>query len=142
MLRLSVHLLSALTLVLSLVACDSGNDPGIPTAPTPPVTVTETFSGSVNQNGGVTHTFNSTTSGTLSATLTTLGPDSAQIIGMSLGTLSGTTCQAVLTNDQSTQGTVITGGVSAFGSLCVRAYDTGAITAATPFDYVITVVHP
>jgi hypothetical protein len=142
MLRLSVRLLSVLTLVLSLVACDSGNDPGIPTAPTPPVNVTETFSGSVNQNGAVTHTFNSMASGSLSATLSVLGPDSTQVIGMSLGTLSGTTCTTVLSNDRSTQGTIITGGVSSFAQLCVRAYDIGTITAAAPFTYEITVVHP
>jgi hypothetical protein len=142
MLRLSVRLFSALTLVLSLVACDSGNDPGIPTAPTPPVNVTETFSGSVNQNGAVTHTFNSMASGSLSATLSVLGPDSTQVIGMSLGTLSGTTCTTVLSNDRSTQGTVIIGGVSSLAQLCVRAYDIGTITAAEPFTYEITVVHP
>jgi hypothetical protein len=146
MLRLTVRLLFVLTLGLTVIACDSGNDPGVPTAPTPPPTVTETFSGTVNQNGGVTHNFTTTTSGTVTATLTTLAPDSTATLGMSLGTvtasLNGTTCQAVLTNDQSTQGTVITGGVSALGSLCVRAYDTGRITAATPFTYEITIVHP
>jgi hypothetical protein len=144
MLRLTVRFLSVLALGLGLVACDSGDDPGIPTAPTPPPMVTETFSGSVNQNGGMTHSFTTSASGTVTATLTALGPDSTATLGMSLGTLSagGTTCQAVLTNDRSTQGTIITGGVSAFGSLCVRAYDVGTITAATPFTYEITIMHP
>jgi hypothetical protein len=146
MLRLIVRLLSVLTLGLCLGACDSGNDAGVPTAPTPSPPVTETFSGTVNRNGGVTHNFTTSASGTVTATLTTLGPDSTATLGMSLGTVSaavnGTTCQAVLTNDQSTQGTIITGGVSALGSLCVRAYDTGAITAGTPFTYEITIVHP
>ena len=131
-----------LACVSLVAACDSGDDPGIPTAPTRPPDVTETFSGSVNQNGAITHTFSTTTSGTISATLTALGPDSTQVLGMSLGTLAGTQCQTVLSNDRSTQGTVITGGVSALGSLCVRAYDVGTITAAAPFTYEITVVHP
>jgi len=145
MLRLIVPPLFVLTLGLSVMACDSGNDTGVPTAPTPPTLITEPpFSGTVNQNGAVTYNFTSTRSGTVTATLTQLGPDETATLGMSLGTLSstGTTCQAVLTNDQSTKGTVITGAVSAFGSLCVRVYDTGAITAAVPFTYEITVVHP
>lgn len=150
MLRLTVRVLSVLTLGLTLSACDSGNDAGLPTAPTTPRCsltdvsgcISETFTGSVNQNGGVTHNFTTSASGTVTATLTTLGPDSTATLGMSLGTLTGTTCQAVLTNDKSTQGTVITGGVSALGSLCVRAYDAGTITAATPFSYEITIVHP
>jgi hypothetical protein len=131
-----------LACVSLVAACDSGDDPGLPTAPTPPPTVTETFSGTVAQNGAVTHNFSTTTSGTVSATLTTLAPDSAQIIGMSLGTWNGTVCAIVLANDRSTQGTVITGGVSALGQLCVRAYDVGNITAARPFSYEITIVHP
>ena len=143
MLRLTVRLVSVLALGLVLAACDSGDDLGIPTSPTPPPPVTETFSGSVNQNGAATHTFTTSASGTVTATLTALGPDSAGILGMSLGTLSvsGTTCQTILSNDSSTQGTVISGGASAFGSLCVRAYDVGNITAATPFTYEITIVH-
>lgn len=141
MARLIVRFGSVLLLSLVLVSC--GNDtPTTPTNPSAPTTVTETFSGTVNQNGAVTHTFTTTTSGTVTATLTTLGPDSTFVIGMSLGTWNGATCQIVLANDQSTQGTVITGGVSALGSLCVRAYDVGNITAATPFTYQITVVHP
>jgi hypothetical protein len=140
--RSMVRPLAALTLALCLAACDSGNDPGIPTAPTAPPIVTETFSGTVNQNGAVTHNFNTTTSGSVTATLTTLGPDSTQIIGMSLGTWNGTVCQIVLANDRATQGTVIIGGVSAFGSLCVRAYDVGTISPETPFTYEITIAHP
>ena len=152
MLRLSVRLLSVLTLGLCLVACDSGNDPGIPTAPTLPACtltnpsgcVTETFSGSVNQNGAVTHNFTTAASGVVTATLTMLGPDAAATLGMSLGTVSASspTCQAVLTSDQSPLGTMITGSVSALVTLCVRVYDTGTITAAAPFTYEITVLHP
>ena len=48
----------------------------------------------------------------------------------------------MLSNDRSTQGTVIAGGVSSLGSLCVRVYDVGNITAAEPFTYEITIVHP
>lgn len=125
---------------LIMIAC--GNDNATPTTPTTPVQITETFTGSVNQNGAVTHSFSSTTSGTLTATLSVLGPDSTQVIGMSLGTFSGNVCTTVLSNDRATQGTVISGGVSSLGSLCVRAYDVGTISAAEPFTYEITISHP
>ena len=81
-------------------------------------------------------------SGTVTATLTTLGPDSTFILGMSLGTWNGTTCQVVLANDRATQGSFIVGGVSSFGNLCVRMYDIGNITPTEPYTYEITVTHP
>jgi hypothetical protein len=140
MARLMVRLGSVLMLILALAAC--GDDTTTPTTPTTPTTVTETFSGTVNQNGAVTHTFTTTTSGTVTATLTTLGPDSTFVMGMSIGTWNGANCQLVLTNDSATQGTVITGGTSALGTFCVRAYDVGNITAGNPFTYEITVTHP
>jgi hypothetical protein len=76
----------------------------------------------------------------VTATLTTLEPDSSLVVGLSLGTWNGQVCQIVLANDSATQGTVITGAVSSFGSLCVRIYDVGNLTG--PINYEITVVHP
>lgn len=125
-------------LVAGAAAC--GDDPTTPTTPTPPATVTETFSGSVTRNGAATHTFATQASGTVTATLTTLAPDSALVIGLSLGTFNGSACQLVITKDDATQGTIVTGGVSTLGSLCVRIYDVGNIT--DPVTYDITVVHP
>jgi type II secretory pathway pseudopilin PulG len=134
---------------LLMVACGDDNNNSTPTTPTASCTLTdisgcvsETFTGTVNQNGAITHNFTTTNSGNLSATLSVLGPDSTQVIGMSLGTSSGGVCTAVLSNDRSTQGSVIVGAVSSLGSICVRAYDVGTITAAEPFTYEITVLHP
>ena len=133
---------------LLMIACGDDNN-STPTTPTAGCTLTDvsgcitvTFTGTVNQNGAMTHNFTTTNSGNLSATLSVLGPDSTQVIGMSLGTSSGGVCTAVLSNDRSTQGTVIVGAVSSLGSICVRAYDIGTITAAEPFSYEITVLHP
>ncbi len=133
-----IRYLMFVALVGVLAACS--DDPTTPTNPTPAPTVTETFSGTVNRNGAVTHNFTTEASGTTTATLTTLGPDSALIIGMSLGTSNGSTCTLVITKDNATQGTVVTGGVSSLGSLCVRIYDVGNIV--DPITYEITVVHP
>lgn len=134
-----IRSLTLVTLLLALAACGD-DDPMTPTEPTPPPTFTETFTGTVNRNGAVTHTFATQASGTVTATLTTLAPESALIVGLSLGTWNGTACQLVITKDDATQGSVLTGGVSTLGSLCVRIYDVGNIV--DPIAYEITVVHP
>jgi hypothetical protein len=130
-----------LALVLALSGC---GDDEIPTGPTPtdPVTFTENFSGSVNQNGARTHTFNTQASGTVTATLVTVAPDAELVVGFSLGTFNGSACQIVIAKDDAKQSTILTGAVSALGSLCVRIYDVGNITAAQPVDYEIQVIHP
>jgi hypothetical protein len=128
-----------LALALTFSGCDDDN-PTPPTAPTPPPTTTDTFSGMVNRNGGVTHTFATQASGTATATLTALSPDSALVVGFSMGTWNGTVCQIVLANDRATQGTVVIGGVSTLSSFCMRIYDVGNIV--DPIAYEFTVVHP
>ena len=137
--RLLLPTLAAVILAFAVSACDD-DDNNTPTAPTPPVTVTETFADSIGRNGARTHNFSNQASGAVTVTLTTLAPDSALVVGFSLGTWNGQNCQLVITNDAATQGTVITGGVSSFGSLCVRIYDVGNIT--DPISYEITAVHP
>jgi len=130
----------ALVLVVMLagvVGC--GDDtPTTPTDPTPRPTVTETFTGVLTVNGGVTHSFN-TGSGTISATLTTLSPDSAAVIGVSLGTWNGTSCQIVLANDNATQAATVVGSATTTGAFCARVYDVGRLSA--PTEYTVTVVH-
>ena len=138
--RLFQPTLAALLLALAAGACSSDNNNNTPTAPTTPTTVTETYADTIARNGARTHNFSSAASGTVTATLTTLSPDSALKVGFSLGTWNGQNCQLVITNDAATQGTVVTGGVSSLGSLCVRIYDVGNIT--DPITYEITVVHP
>ena len=138
--RLFLPTLAILALALAAGACDDDNNNNIPTAPTPPPSVTETFADSIGRNGARTHNFSTGASGAVTITLTALAPDSTLLVGFSLGTWNGANCQLVITNDAATQGTVITGGVSSLGSLCVRIYDVGNIT--DPISYEITVVHP
>ena len=114
-----------LALVLTFSGCD--DDPTPPTAPSPPPMTTDTFSGMVNRNGAVTHTFTTQASGVATATLTALSPDSALVIGFSMGTWNGTVCQIVLADDRATQGTVVVGGVGTLQSFCMRIYDVGNI---------------
>ena len=130
-----------LALVLALASCGDEELPTNPT-PTPPVTVTENFSGTLNQNGGRTHTFNTGASGTVTVTLTTVAPDSELVVGLSLGTFNGSACALQITKDDAKQGVILTGGVSSLGNLCVRIYDVGNIPSAEPISYEIQVVHP
>lgn len=132
--------LRLLLLSLPLLMGCSGEINNFPTTPDP-VIVTETFSGTLTINGAATHNVFNNATGTVTATLTSLGENPPSKIGFSLGTLSGSTCALVLTNDSAVVTSIITGTVSTLaGSLCVRVYDVGAMTA--PVDYTFTVSHP
>ena len=137
--RILLAIFAVLLPALSMTACGS-DEPTTPTSPTTPTTVTETFADSIGVNGARTHSFATSASGGVTATLTTVAPDSELVVGFSLGTWNGSVCQIVLANDAAKQGAVVTGGVSSFGSLCVRIYDVGNITET--ISYEITVVHP
>ena len=121
-------------------ACDDNTTPTTPTNPTAPVeTTTETFSGDLTVNGARTFAFGSQ-AGTVTATLTSLGPDSTLAVGFSLGTWSGSVCTIVLANDNALQGTIVIGAAGSISTLCVRIYDVGNLTETLPF--LITVEHP
>lgn len=63
----------------------------------------------------------------IAATITTT------IVGMALGTWSGTTCSIVLANDVSSVGSTVAGTVQGAGTLCARVYDVGQLAAPTAF---------
>lgn len=134
----------ALCLVLALAAfgaagCDDENDP--PTTPnTPPPTVTESFTGSLNRNGAVTFAFTVAANGQVTATLVELS-SSAVPVSLILGNWNGSVCQVVLANDNAVQGTFVTGSMSAAGSLCVRLSD-GSGNLESPVTFKVDVVHP
>jgi hypothetical protein len=116
-----------------------GDDNEIPTTPTdPPVEVTDSFAGTLTINGAATHQFVVQRAGNATATLTSLTPDSAAVISLSLGTWNGQVCQILLANDAATTNTSVVGTASA-GNFCVRLSDVGRLTA--PTDYAVTVRH-
>ena len=126
--------------LLAAIAGCSGTINDIPTTPDP-VIVTETFSGSLNINGAATHFVFLGATGTVTATLTSLGENAPSKIGFSMGTLAGTTCTTVLFNDAAVVTSILSGSVTTLaGSLCVRVYDVGALTETIP--YTLTVSHP
>jgi hypothetical protein len=130
-------------LAAALAAGGCGNDPlAALVPPTVSVTVTETFTGTLTRNGATSHSFTvtSTGGGEVQATLKTVSPDSAAVVGFGLGTWNGSSCQIVITNDRASQASALLGRATSTGSLCVRLFDVGLIT--DPQDYEIEVVHP
>jgi len=130
---------AAIVAAMLTVGCGSSSTPTTPTA-LPSVPVTEAFAGTLNINGGAAFPFTSSGAGSVSATLTSLGPDSPLSIGLGLGTWNGTSCQQLLSNDSAFQGQTLLGTATASGSLCVRLYDVGKLTDA--IAYTVTIVHP
>ncbi|HUU34531.1 MAG TPA: hypothetical protein VMW48_10730 [Vicinamibacterales bacterium] len=126
------------------MAAGCGNDAltALLTQPTVTVTVTDTFTGTVGQNGATSHPFPvvSTGGGDVIVSLKTVSPDAGAVIGLSLGTWNGTACQAVISNDRATVSSAILGRATTTGTLCVRVFDVGALTE--PQDYEVEVVHP
>ena len=108
--------------------------------PTTPVTVTDTFAGTLTSNGAASYQFTTAASGTVTATLATLSPDSTLIVGIALGTWSANACQIVLSKDSATQSSFIVGQASQANTFCVRIYDVGNVT--DPATYELQVNHP
>jgi ABC-type nitrate/sulfonate/bicarbonate transport system permease component len=133
MLRAFKFVVLALPLLLASSACDSAID-DIPTTPDP-VTVTETFSGNININGAATHTFFTSATGTVTATLTSLGENPPAQVGFSIGTFAGSSCSLLITNDKAVVTSIVSGVVTTLGgSLCVRIYDVGSLTESVPYE--------
>jgi len=126
-------------LALGTAACGS-DTPTTPTTPTTPVTVTDTFAGTLTPNGAATYTFTTGLSGQVTATLTTLSPNSTLIVGLSLGTWNGNACQTILSKDSATQLSFVIGQASQANTFCVRIYDVGNLV--DPATYEIQVNHP
>jgi hypothetical protein len=129
----------------SIAGCNKNDQttvtPTTPTTTTTTATVTETFAGTLKLNGGITFPFTATAGGTITATLTSVAPDSTTQIGLSLGSWTGAACQIVIANDAAAQTAVVTGTLTSPASLCVRVYDPSS-KIATPVDFSVSIVHP
>src|SRR5258708_6142499 len=74
-----LRILAAVALAFGAAACGS-DTPTTPTTTTP-VTVTDTFAGTLTANGAASYTFTTAASGTVTATLATLSPDTSLVVG-------------------------------------------------------------
>jgi hypothetical protein len=127
-------------LIGALLAAGCDNDPDTPETPTEPTPVTDTFTGNINVNGAMTHTFAIARNGVVTATLTAVTPDPAIQVGFGLGTWNGSNCQMILTKDDAVQGNAVTGIANIAGTLCLRIQDNGKLTGSV--GYTVTVSHP
>ena len=131
-----------LVVALLMAGCSSNSNPATTTPTTPtPTTVTETFNGILTNAHAATYFFAAPNPGTVTVTLVTVSPDSTIVLGLSLGTWNGITCDVIIANDQAAQGTVITGTLSAATNLCVRVYDSQG-NVVNPETYQVNAVHP
>jgi hypothetical protein len=103
------------------------------TSPSPTV-VTETFNGSVSQNGTAVFNFTVSNSGySLLAGFTSITPASVTALGMGIGAWDTTTSTCGLNqtqNDVSRTGSTALSGTAGAGSFCIRVYDAGNIPSA------------
>jgi hypothetical protein len=144
---LLLPLLAALS--LSLGAC--GGSSSSATSPTTTTTttttstplITETFTGSVGQNGTAIHPFSVKTGGyTLLAGYTALTPSSQTSLGLGIGSWDGTTCSLNLAqNDAAKSGSTALTATASAANYCMRVYDGGNIAAGVTVGYTLQVQH-
>jgi len=112
---------------------------------TTPQTFTDTYTGTLSQNGAFTHIFTIQTLGSVTVSIVGLAPNSSQIVGLSLGVWTGSACSTSpqtggSSSDTASTGSSITLNATAAGNLCARLYDVGFITQ--PVIYTMQIVHP
>ena len=145
------RLLSRSVVVLALVAltasaCSDNTLSQLASASsTTPQTFTDTYTGTLSTNGAFTHIFTIQTLGSVTVTLLSLGPNTSQIVGMSLGVWTGSACSTSPQTggsavDTAVAGSSITLNATAAGNLCARLYDVGFITQ--PVIYTMQITHP
>ncbi len=123
---------------LGAAGCDSTTTPTSTDTTGTPVTITETYSGTVAVNGAATFSFGVTAAGSVTATYKTISPTATATMGIALGVWNGTSCNVVIANDNAIVNTTVVGTASAAGTLCVRAYDIGKLTATQNIEVAIT----
>lgn len=126
---------------LLLPSCGGGSStPTSAATPTPEIK-TETFNGTLALAGSAFHPFTVVAQGAITATLTSVNPQTTITLGFGIGTPSSGTCALIsgAYSESAKVGYVLSGTIAA-GSYCVLVYDIGNMTSAN--DYVITVSHP
>jgi hypothetical protein len=130
--------------VLAVVAlgtwnCTSITTPTVTPPNAPGTSITEIHSAQLTPNGSVTFSFSTNASGAISASLTSIAPDTGLTLGLALGILSGTSCEIVIKNDLSTQGTAVLGVAGSASNFCAVVYDSsGVVTTLETVSVTLT----
>lgn len=130
--------------LMSLPGCGSNSDAA--TSPTAVVTLaTDTFSGSIQQNGTGVHSFTVTSAGyTLLAGYTSISPSTVAALGLGIGSWDSSTSSCSLNvsqNDTARSGNTGLSGTPSSGTYCVRVYDGGNIPGGVTASYTLQVQH-
>jgi hypothetical protein len=124
---------------LAAAGCDDASTATSPTVTSP---VTETFSGQFFPGGSAARAFTAASAGTVSITLTQIGPPADAVVGLGVGIPQSTGTGCLLTQTIQTGASSspqLTVSVDA-GTYCVRLYDTGTLAATVAFS--VTIVRP
>jgi hypothetical protein len=133
-------------LILTVSACGGSDSSSTLTIPTvTPTLVTETFTGSIGQNGSAVHPFAVKVSGyTLLAGYTAITPSSLTSLGVGIGYWDGTTSTCGLNQvqiDAAKAGSTAISVSASSANYCLRAYDGGNIPAGVTASYTLSVQH-
>ena len=126
-------------LALAAAGCDDASTATSPTVTSP---VTETFSGQFSSGGTAARAFTAASSGTVSITLTQVGPPADAIVGLGVGIPQSTGTGCLLTQTIRTGASPspqLTVPVDA-GTYCVRLHDPGTLTSTVAFS--VTIIRP
>ena len=131
--RLAIHGAIVLAAGLVAVSCDSTTAETTPTQPTTITTVTDTFTGTLAVSGSNVHTFKAEP-GTVTVTVTSVGPTPGLAIGVIVGVWTSGGCSAVVQNSSATTGAVLSGLVTSSLEVCAQTYDVGNITDSATYS--------
>jgi hypothetical protein len=126
-----------LLIAVTFIGCGSDDTIDTPTQPTP-VTITESFNGTLTVNGARTHSFTVDRAGTVSAQVKALS-DQAATLGVSLGTYNGSACAIIISKTDAVLNSSVAGTAQTTGQFCVWVNDVGKLTGGV--DYTIDVTH-
>jgi len=132
--------------IFCLTGCGSSSSASTVTTPTTTATLTtDTFTGSIDQNGTAVYPFTVTTAGYgLLAGYTSISPSSVAALGLGIGSwdAASSTCSLnVSQNDTGRSGSTALSGTPGSGSYCLRIYDAGNIPGGVAAAYTVQVQH-
>ena len=129
-------------LMLSAAGCSS-TTPTTPCSSDAASTTTDSFSGTLGQQGSSTNPFTITTTGAVQIQLTSIAPLATMAVGVSVNSWDGTTCgTAIAQNDNARSGATALSGTATAGSYCVKVYDSGNVPDTWSVSYTVQVTHP